>query len=83
MNKRQLVPIVQGDLATRLTSASRKPLSDTQVEAVIKARLKAEDAATMQRPAKGGPATKMRRYARTSMRTPCDQRPLCTPLPSS
>ena len=52
MNKRQPVPIVQGDMATRLTSASRKPPSDTQVEAVIKARLKAEDAATMQRPAK-------------------------------
>ena len=45
-------------MATRLTSASRKPLSDTQVEAIIKARLKAEDAATMQRPAKVDPRPK-------------------------
>ena len=52
MNKRQPVPIVQGDMATRLPSASRKRLSDTQVKAIIKARLKAEDAATMQRPGK-------------------------------
>ena len=29
MNKRQPVPLVQGEMATRLTSASRKPLSDT------------------------------------------------------
>jgi hypothetical protein len=49
MNKRRPVPIVQGDRATRLSGAARKPLSDTQVEAVIKARLKAEDVATMQR----------------------------------
>ena len=58
MNKRQPVPIVPGDMAAPLTSASRKRLSDTQIEAVIKARLKAEDAATMQRPAKVDPPPK-------------------------
>lgn len=58
MNKRQPVPIVQGDMATRLTSASRKPLSEAEIEALIKARLKAEDAATMQRPAKVDPRPK-------------------------
>ena len=55
MNKRQPVPIVQGDMATRLVSASRKPLSEAEIEALIKARLKAEDAAPMQRPAKVDP----------------------------
>ena len=55
MNKRQPGPLVQGDMATGLTSASRKPLFEAELEALIKARLKAEDAATMQRPAKVDP----------------------------
>ena len=58
MNKRQPFPLVQGDMAARLTSASRKPLSDKQVEAITKARLKAEDAATMQCLAKVNPRPK-------------------------
>ena len=40
------------DVAGCLASTVRKPLSETQVKAAIKARLKAEDAATMRRPAK-------------------------------
>jgi AbrB family looped-hinge helix DNA binding protein len=40
------------DVAGCLASASRKPMSDAQVEAAIKARLKAEDAATMRGVAK-------------------------------
>jgi bifunctional DNA-binding transcriptional regulator/antitoxin component of YhaV-PrlF toxin-antitoxin module len=42
------------DVADCLASASRKPVSDAQVEAAIRARLKADDAATMQRGAKAG-----------------------------
>ena len=37
------------DVAGCLASALRKPMSDAQVEAAIKARLKAEDAATIPR----------------------------------
>jgi AbrB family looped-hinge helix DNA binding protein len=42
------------DVAGCLASASPKPMSDAQVEATIKARLKAEDVATMPRGAKTG-----------------------------
>ena len=42
------------DVAGCLASASRKPMSDAQVEAAIKARLKADDAATMRAGAKAG-----------------------------
>ena len=37
---------------SRLGKSTRKPLSDAQMHAAIKARLKAEDAATMSRPVK-------------------------------
>ena len=56
MTKRQAAaPIVHEGVAGCLAGASRTRLSDTQVEVLIKARLKAEDAATMQRPAKVDP----------------------------
>ena len=42
------------DVAGCLASALRKPMSDAQAEAAAKARLKAEDAATMSRGAKAG-----------------------------
>ena len=42
------------DVAGCLASASRKPMSDAQAEVAIKARLKAEDAATMGSGAKAG-----------------------------
>ena len=58
MNERQPFPIVQGDMATGLTGASRKPLSEAEIEALIKARLKAEDAATMPRPNRVDPRPK-------------------------
>lgn len=45
-------PIVPDEVAGCLANASRKPLSDAEIEALIKARLKAEDEATMQRPVK-------------------------------
>lgn len=40
------------DVAGCLANAARTPLSEAQVQAAIKARLKAEDVATMQRPRK-------------------------------
>lgn len=40
------------DVAGCLANAARKPLSEAQVQAAIKARLKAEDATTMRRRAK-------------------------------
>lgn len=50
------VPRVTGtsvdDVAGCLAGASRKPPSEARVEAAIKARLKAEDAATMRRAAR-------------------------------
>ena len=78
MNKRQPVPLVQGDMATGLVSASRKPLSEAEIEALIKACLKAEDAATMQRPAKVDPRPKQ-----AGAPAPCRPDLLCTALPSS
>ena len=41
----------------KLTTSTSKPLSDAQVHAAIKARLKAEDAATMSRPVKSRKST--------------------------
>lgn len=58
MSKRQPFPTVRDAAVGCLANPSRKPLSDAQVEALIKARLKAEDAATMQRPAKVEPRPK-------------------------
>jgi AbrB family looped-hinge helix DNA binding protein len=40
------------EVAGCLANAARKPLSEAQVEAAIKVRLKAEDAATMRRTTK-------------------------------
>ena len=48
------------DVAGCLASASRKPMSDAQAEVAIKARLKAEDAATM---GSGAKATLKRKAA--------------------
>ena len=51
------------DVAGCLASALRKPLSDAQAEATAKARLKAEDAATMPRRAKAKTRADSRRKA--------------------
>ena len=49
------------DVAGCLANASRKPMSDAQVEAAIKARLKAEDAATIPRRARARARANSRR----------------------
>ena len=49
------------DVAGCLASASRQPMSDAQAEAAAKARLKAEDAATIPRRAKAKTRANSRR----------------------